>query len=96
MISMEYKLARELKDAGFPQVTPNGRLITLGANHPSVNKPTLEELIEACKEVNLTVHRRGGEKKCFASVHKEGFYEVYFSGETPTEAVAKLWLALNK
>ena len=70
--------------------------------------PTLEELIEACpKEKDggtLCITSWGDTKdldKWMASYRKLYPYEsdddlLREDGETPTEAVAKLWLAINK
>ena len=49
--------------------------------------PTLEELIEACRPCILRVSSDGSNKASFGSI--TGI------GSTPTEAVARLWLALN-
>ena len=94
---MEYKLALALKDAGFPlnrrwdMVKPRPESATEGI---SLNNPTLSELIEACdgnhKAFDLD-HRMGKAHGWYAS--GGGFTE---KGKTPEEAVAKLWLALNK
>ncbi len=44
-----YKLAKELKDAGFPQTGYSGRFPSNGPNpEDQVYGPDLEELIEAC------------------------------------------------
>ena len=92
---MNYELAKELKDAGFPQhgyemMTPHAADVKLGRE--SVYYPTLSELIEAClKELDgeLTVRFKDGKCVC-------RYKEIEFVGSTPKEAVARLWLALNK
>lgn len=91
---MNYALAKELKEAGFPQ-TGNGEFIdaigigpVLGNN--DVYVPTLSELIEACGEpITLWImsNRTDAQK---------GGTEIMETGTTPEEAVARLWLALNK
>lgn len=60
--------------------------------------PTLEELIEACGEIVLWKNK---DVWCADFFNGEGetYIDQYFSGEegkSPTEAVAKLWLSLNK
>lgn len=99
---MNYELAKELKDVGFPIIehadrapeprhyflTHNGKLVD------PVYVPTLEELVEACgddfraihspQDMNTEMWIAGGMNKSFVE------------GRTPTEAVARLWLALNK
>lgn len=113
---MDYKLAKELKDARFPQgnrkyywcdnapkfsgttntyhVFMDSNSIVLCAN------PTLEELIEACGEqfgdlflrpVGTTKPTRWGAFDTLSTSEIIGGY-----GDTPTEAVARLWLALKK
>ncbi len=100
---MNYELAKELKDAGFPQ-TGKGEVLQ---NHLSrrpitthylvdeAYAPTLEELIEACtalipEDENVQVYCF---KKEATAWTRKGHTHV---GKTPTEAVARLWLALNK
>jgi hypothetical protein len=96
---MTYELAKQLKDAGFPQVMHykamgehDGFLerdVTID-NH-LIADPTLTELIDACG-------------KNFSGVGKTVSGEFWAEGEgddvsvvapTPEEAVAKLWLALQ-
>ena len=101
---MEYELAKELKDAGFKQnqddpredayieggivKTQHGDELTI-----IVYNPSLSELIEACGE---------GFYKLIKISAKEPFYayndvqDIVVAGSTPEEAVARLWLALNK
>lgn len=157
---IDYKLAQELKDAGFPQLNHmleweldkqvlHGVGYHLTADDPDevyesgqlINKarytsifgrewilsedglrntvyiPTLSELIEACIDkltsgggfvsislhYNWTINTRDvpawtavfkGAKGCQAGDISE--FEIMESGQSPEEAVAKLWLALNK
>jgi len=85
---MKYKLAKELKDAGFQKFGFD--VDTTGTIMPNVvNEPTLSELIDACDEgMELFIGDEGS-----TSVRTK-----YHSGKgkTPEEAVAKLWLELNK
>lgn len=123
---MNYELAKELKDAGFPQEgkgtywpdNPDGEGDTAYA-------PTLEELIEAVMsdftarntwqnmghlhffELAPNINTQGliddiGKTSEWRATHSYGadldnieWSENKF-GSTPTEAVARLWLALNK
>jgi len=101
-----YELAKELKEAGFPIVrdshdymintvggtecTRCGERLTKPETSPFCDlTPTLSELIEAC-----------GDKFFELSKLSDGWVssDHYLNGEgkTPEEAVAKLWLALNK
>jgi hypothetical protein len=108
---MNYELAKQLKDAGFPQTFPDGRwyydnlkeLCQSCEDHGDVHTdqthgivPTLEELIEACGEefgsVSLIVD--DSSVKRWECQKWDGSDEYECS--TPLEAVARLWLALNK
>lgn len=125
---MNYELAKELKDAGFPQELKMGdwfypihesthlRLVTLhGSEHTErcghgrcdcecnycypdacrdgLKVPTLEELIEACGEGFHKLSKTGVWSTYGA--RSNGAVEIEV-GANPTEAVARLWLALNK
>jgi len=91
---MEYKLAKQLKDAGFPRdkCSMIWKTGNAGFSIDSPLKfPTLEELIDAC------------EGKMYLLIHGLNIWSAtgceddeLFSAKTPIEAVAKLWLELNK
>lgn len=103
---MNYALAKELKDAGFPQgeyvrcrcMFPEERKgsdgkakLVYSHDEPSVYVPTLSELIEACgDDFNSLVQRNA--HQCWGAMGT-GHYDE--RGPTPEEAVARLWLALN-
>ena len=101
-MSIDYTLANELKDAGFPQggngrwLVDPGQIVARGGDRAYV--PTLEELIEACGENLAWLHQSVKSKKWAAQVFiyddEEG--PAGGQGSTPAEAVARLWLALNK
>lgn len=100
---MDYKLAKELKDAGFPQHSVDGIHLKECLHEPALCFPTLEELIEACgDEFDWLVHypeRTGLGKENF--VKKSAYWLCIgnrnpYEGATPTEAVTRLWLALSK
>ena len=88
---MTYELAKELKDVGFPFIW-NYEPEALRFRE----YPTLSELIEACigeywfSLVELKPHAWRAEGK---TLELKVLREV---GKTPEEAVAKLYLALNK
>ena len=86
---MNYELAKQLKDAGFPQVDLGG--FNFGDD---LNYPTLSELIEACgKNGNnyfAALYNQMSEWQATSIYNDEG------KGSTPEEPVANLWLALNK
>lgn len=101
---MNYELAKELKDAGFPQkefdfhngITGEWPGDIRPADFPY--NPTLEELIEACgDDIFLGVAGSCPPTVFFAKKDDgdsvNGRYQV---GATYKEAVARLWLALNK
>jgi hypothetical protein len=104
---MTYELAKQLKDAGFPQREevgegrwPHYTGYGLGyCDEHGVYYPTLSELIEACGN-GFDVLKKGGEMwicgndKYCCSEHGS-YIEVISEGKTPEEAVARLWLALN-
>ena len=109
---MNYELVKQLKEAGFPQTPPfelycpdcdkwrDMDCFEKKHNKEAVKVPTLSELIEACgdKFDNL----RHGEGLIVGSLvwtasSKEIEKEIFHNeGSTPEEAVAKLWLELNK
>ena len=90
---MDYTLAKELKDAGFPlRRHPNqerqpqeGEYVV---DHVLYLVPTLSELIEACGE-ELDMIRHWATKWGAYGPTTRGM------GATPEEAVARLWLALT-
>lgn len=127
---MNYKLAKELKDAGFP-TSKELLWVKNGTNWSIIDRylygdrgpfgdevdettpaPTLEELIEACEESfgDLTycgndyisskapvLGMEGRQKGGFeASTNEERSEYIFEWGETPSDAVARLWLALNE
>ena len=106
---MQYELAKKLKDAGFPQADPNralnvGTFQYVGDNSDKETLcyiPTLSELIEACGEQkSLGLERNyGGMWTAYKDTqlwNDVDGYKYQARGTTPEEAVAKLWLALNK
>lgn len=88
----EYQLALELKNAGFPQkkhsVNYNGDLLTY---------PSLEELIEACGNDFILLSKSitgPGEHWIAVGGKWDSKTQHERRGETPKEAVARLWLTL--
>jgi hypothetical protein len=96
---MNYDLAKQLKDVGFPQggkgnwMLPPDKIVA--RSHDRVYEPTLEELIGACgdKFHSLVSVHKGAHKSWQACAETDGL--VSGEGGTPTEAIAYLWLALN-
>ena len=103
---MDYSLAKELKDAGFPQ---NGKSRN---THSDINdsiliervaQPTLSELIEACpKQMGTATFVLGSANQgqawvaCYFDFRANRGAELNETGQTPDEAVARLWLALRR
>ena len=117
---INYKLAKELKDAGFPlQETPYNampvatfegpvKILKLDTRTTLIEidgtvylLPILNELIEACgdefesldKDVTLGMDELDIEYHKWAACGK---IEAEVYGSTKEEAVARLWLKLNK
>ena len=102
---MDYELAKQLHDAGFPfQKTSIG--FEMVSEHVRYNEsplayrvPTLEELIEACGDEfillkNMMLDRwyaKGYIRKPKIKERHISTYEL-----SPKVAVAKLWLEINK
>lgn len=94
---MNYELAKELKDAGFPQGQHNLSCYDNGC-YESIGQacvPSLAELIEACGE-GFKVLCRKSKNEWIAQEVEEELRVVNGVGPTPEVAVARLWLALNK
>lgn len=92
---MNYETAKALKDAGFPMPDTSWDnfdqeiLKTEWDMYRSKFCPTLEELIEACGE------RFGSLNNWLDGWGAFGIKKAFGEGATPTEAVARLWLALH-
>ena len=86
-----YELAKKLKNAGFPQNIDYGN--SFYEEGEEVASPSLSELIEVCgnKFSNL---ERGTNGYWKVQNNNEPFIRCINS--TPEEAVANLWLELNK
>jgi len=107
---IDYELAKQLKDAGFPFIKctiaecwySGDSLDTGDGNY---HYPTLSELIEACGDEFRTFYRITDNNRHLFTLGRlpedarwcaESITNEWFSGSTPEEAVARLWLALNK
>ena len=91
---MNYKLALELKKAGFPQ----GDISSLPQERYWSKEevcyiPTLSELIEACGHRFKNLEKYNGD---FWSCNCDKVSCLVHSCKTPLEAVAKLYIKLNK
>lgn len=96
---MNFELAKQLKDAGFPQNTKHKNITKLNG---VVGVPTLSELIEVCPKVfkgeKFTLDWWDIEKQWRAWYEFiDGFGDGPSAyGETPEIAVANLYLELKK
>ena len=95
---MEHELAKQLKEAGFPQ---NEEELTCKCGYTNceihdyerVYIPILSELIEACGKGNVfELFEESDSWKAVVNYPKIEFER----GKTPEEAVAMLWLKLNE
>ena len=107
---MNYELAKRLKDAGFPQEKfSGGYLCAHGGHAPTpdtcwdkVYCPPLEELIEACGTICPKVFDfyRSLPNWLATGIPEDGLCDCEEMpsgrGDTPIEAVANLWIELNK
>lgn len=105
---MNYKLAKQLKEAGFkPSFKEYEKRRSLECQNPNewndeqIYEPSLSELIEACGENFFQLEREYDSYtfetlnwSCYPHINS-GINEM-IRGSTPEEAVAKLWLELNK
>ena len=90
---MDYELAKQLKDAEFPEVG-SGFLHSEKTWPDELYIPTLSELIEACGEPfrGLT-KKHTAQWDWWASAYRNG--AIVCGGNAADEAAARLWLALN-
>lgn len=101
-MSMNYELARQLKDAGYPQderLSANGVFWDSETN-TTVCFPTLRELIYACNdkffELASPVALKGALWGASMALENSYIPSDLSTGATPEEAVAKLWLRINE
>lgn len=98
---MNHELAKKLKDADFPYKAGDGTYAqSFNSETGEITEahylPGLSELIEACGENKPTL-RPWNVFEWQASVpHPTVRQLVMGTGKTPEEAVANLWLELNK
>ena len=96
---MNYDLGKQLRDAGFPQggkgswaYPPDA---VLARANDRVYLPTLSDLIEACGDVFHALRRSvHGRWQAFSVTDREGVTETGI-GDTPDDAVARVWLTLR-
>jgi hypothetical protein len=103
---MDYFLAKELKDAGFPQNGKNYEThtdINDSALVERIVNPTLSELIAACPtRMGAATFVLGAANEgqawvaCYFDFGTNRGAELNETGKTPDEAVARLWLTLHR
>lgn len=105
---MNYELAKQLKDAGFPKIilvcdnTDIEHMCRADMNDcvmGSLNNPTLSELIEACGDKFWSLFRTNNALGNWEATDKNNngwINNIRVFGNTPEESVAQLWLSLNK
>jgi hypothetical protein len=91
---ISYELARKLKDAGFPQSELARAQHQAGYDYVSL--PTLSTLIEVCGEGFGVLGRDPDRWVAREYVSERGEWNNAHEGETPEDAVARLWLLLNQ
>ena len=99
---MDYKLAKQLKDAGFSQNGGSGLCEEKhdhmkdreNCHHPS--RPTLSELIEACGDRFEALIKQAGGWVAISNMENYMMKQDFKCVKTPEIAVAKLYLKLNK
>ncbi len=108
---MNYKLAKKLKDAGFPQKKWEGVNLETGKklkeNEVPLQEPTLSELIEACgdrffslKYVKLHAPEAYPPSKRIQQIREGNFWvadgeQCWTTAKTPEIVMTKLWLKLQ-
>jgi len=98
---MNYDLVKKLKDAGFPLKIGEPRDFLIDGT--PILLPALSELIEACGDY-ISLWKSHFDKRWHCAKGETGYEDTYvdndgnevFTGSTPEEAVAELWLELNK
>ena len=88
---MNYELAKKLKDAGFPQ--NDKHYCPQEECFDDACRPSLSELIEACGKDTFKLIYSAWEWIAYGSI---GYGSRMGTGQTSEEAVAHLWLELNK
>lgn len=89
---MNYELAKKLKEAGFKQGNENGQECDDWIDGCYI--PNLSELIEACGNKFKSLWKEFDDNKWLVNCDHLGYGGI--KGVTPEEAVANLWLELNK
>ncbi len=95
---MNYELVKKLKESGFPQPYQRVPKQFLEEAKKSFYDPNLSELIKACgkKFGSLEKVKIGWRAKSWNTLYKDEIPPILCIEKTPEEAIANLWLKLNK
>jgi hypothetical protein len=94
---MDYKLALQLKEAGYQQKHLQNPKDFDGHLSDISYIPTLEELVDACGDMFGKLEKVNNLwKASYPLISAPRLPNIPDLGSTPTEAVARLWLELNK
>jgi hypothetical protein len=86
---MNYELVKKLKDAGFPFDFKESKM-----GDDTYTFPSFSELVKACGEsFQMLTVRSPSVNRFFQAYSQENDTA---EGKTPEEAIANLWLRLNK
>jgi hypothetical protein len=91
---ISFQLARQLKDAGFPQSELARAQRKAGYDY--VCMPALATLIETCAEGFGALRREAYVWVACEYISERGRWGNAHEGESPEDAVARLWLSLNR
>jgi len=94
---MDRELARQLKEAGLDTNGDEPAYQYFTIDGERYRAPTLEELLEACGAYVylLPLDDGWGAGKSSRPFDRRFRFDTKATGDTPQEAVARLWLALN-
>ena len=102
---MDYTIARELKDAGWPQKAGGPYAVKDPATRGRHNQelaytPTLEELINASPMLHGISRYRNGRRSVkgwwvFGLKSELDSFSEWYEGSTLEEALARYWLAVH-
>ena len=94
---MDRDLARQLKEAGLDTNGDESAYQYFTIDGERYRAPTLEELLEACGAYVylLPLDDGWGAGKSSRPFDRRFRFDTKATGDTPQEAVARLWLALN-
>ncbi len=100
---MTYELAKELKEAGYPQkgkgewFNNSTHETTLNEFSDNIYAPTLEELIDACGNEIVIEISKDNQTTAYEYEHSNEDGTPYrYYGKNAVEAMANLWLGKKK